>query len=191
MVDFTGFTKLSRHHSPTFPLPHLRSVCFLGLALLCYSFFGNSTAQSFPENLGRDLDMQLLPGPLSFVMSVVSLVSMSIKLMVNVPLLAAPILSSLENTLSLTRFASRSLLKLLLVLLTAGLCILLKTNALLVIELVGIVPQNYTCIVLPCAALLKLRWTHLTIMQRGMLLTLAMVFAGYGVGATVGVILTL
>ena len=135
--------------------------------------------------------MQLLPGPLSFVMSVVSLVSMSIKLMVNVPLLAAPILSSLENTLSLTRFASRSLLKLLLVLLTAGLCILLKRNAVLVIELVGIAPQNYTCIVLPCAALLKLRWTHLTIMQRGMLLTLAMVFAGYGVGATVGVILTL
>ena len=135
--------------------------------------------------------MQLLPGPLSFVMSAVSLVSMSIKLMVNVPLLAAPILSSLENRFTVTRFASRSLLKLLLVSLTAGLCILLKTNAVFVIELVGAVPQNYTCIVLPCAALLKLRWTHLTVLQRGILLTVAMIFAGYGVGATVGVILTL
>ena len=134
--------------------------------------------------------MQLLPGPLSFVMSVVSLVSMSIKLIMNVPLSAVPILSTLENTLSLTRFASRSLLKLLLVLLTAGLCILLKTNAVFVIDLVGIVPQNYTCIVLPCAALLKLRWTHLTVLQRGMLLALVMVFAAYGVGATVAVMLT-
>ena len=113
---------------------------------------------------------------------------MSVKLMVNVPLLAAPILSSLENTLALTHFGSRGLLKLLLVLLTAGLCILLNTNAVLVIELVGAVPQNFACIVLPCTALLKLRWTHLTFVQRGMLFSLAMAFVCYGIGATVGVI---
>ena len=132
--------------------------------------------------------MQLLPGPLSFVMSAVSLVSMSIKLMLNVPLLAAPVLSTLENRFTVTRFASRSLLKLLLVLVTGGLCILLKTNAVFVIDLVGAVPQNFTCIVMPCAALLQLRWTHLTILQRGILFTLALLFAGYGAGNTINII---
>ena len=132
--------------------------------------------------------MQLLPGPLSFVMSVVSLVSMSIKLMLSVPLLSAPILSFLENRFTVTRFASRSLLKLLLVSVTGGLCILLKTNAVLVIELLGAVPQNFTCIVMPCAALLKLRRTHLTVLQQGILFTLALVFAGYGEGNTISII---
>ena len=155
---------------------------------MCYSFFGNSTAQSFPKNLGRDLDMELLPGPLSFVMSLVSLVSMSVKQLVTIPLLAAPILSSLENSLTLTRFGSRSLLKLCLVLLTAGFCIFWKTNLAVVVELVGVVPQNCACIVLPCAALVKLRWAHLSIVQRGILITLATFFAGYGIGTTVCVI---
>ena len=98
-------------------------------------------------------------------------------------------MSSWEDTLSLTHLGSRSLLKLSLVLLPAGLCILLTTDAFFVIELVGVALHTYTCFVLPCAALLKLHWMHLTIMQQGMLLSLAMTLAGYGVG--VGVILTL
>ena len=91
------------------------------------------------------------------------------------PLLAAPILSSSENTLTLTHVGNRVLLKLFLVLLTPGLCILLKTNAVLVVELVGAVPQNFVCIVLPCCV------------QRGMLFTVAMAFVCYGIGTTVSV----
>ena len=166
-------------------LPDLRSVFYLCLALICYSLFGQCTADSFLENLGRDLSLQLLPSPVSFAVSLVSLVSMSIKLMVTLPLFAAPILASLENTLTLAHFGSRIVLKLFLVLVTAGLCILLKTKAVLVVEIVGTVPQNYACIVLPCATLLKLRWAHLTVVQRGMLFTLTVAFACYGIGDTV------
>ena len=49
-------------------------------------------------NLGRSpLDLQLLPGELNGAMSALCLISVTLKLMVNVPLLAAPILGPVEE----------------------------------------------------------------------------------------------
>ena len=49
-------------------------------------------------NLGRSpLDLQLLPGEHNCIMSALCLISVTLKLLVNLPLLAAPILGSLEE----------------------------------------------------------------------------------------------
>ena len=51
-------------------------------------------------NLGRSpLNLQLLPGELNGAMSALCLISVTLKLLVNVPLLAAPILRPLEEIL--------------------------------------------------------------------------------------------
>ena len=51
-------------------------------------------------NLGRSpLNLQLLPGELNGAMSALCLISVTLKLLLNVPLLAAPILEHLEEIL--------------------------------------------------------------------------------------------
>eukprot|EP00435_Cladocopium_sp_Y103_P046100 s1451_g13.t1 len=155
----------------------LAAAFFVALAMLCYSFFGDGTAQSFPMNLGRSpSDLQLLPGELNGAMSALCLISVTLKLLVNVPLLAAPILGPLQEIFVLFS------------LVTACLCLFLHDDAAFVIELVGIVPQNFICIVLPCAALLKLHG-DLGGLRSCILWLLIVSFAIYGLGATVAVVL--
>lgn len=162
----------------------LAAAFFAALAMLCYSFFGDGTAQSFPMNLGRSpLNLQLLPGELNGAMSALCLISVTLKLLVNVPLLAAPILGPLEECLRLGCW-----MKVLFSLVTACLCLFLHNDAAFVIELVGIVPQNFICIVLPCAALLKLHG-DLGGFRSCILWLLIVSFAIYGLGATVAVVL--
>jgi len=163
---------------------------FVALAMLSYSFFGDNVAQSFPENLGRNpMTLDLLPGQLNVIMSCLSLVAVTLKLLVNVPLLAAPILQAFQDGCGLRSNLSCAALKLLMAMLTALLCWLLKDDAAFIIELVGIVPQNFTCIVLPCAALLKLYGEQLGCLQRSILWLLTVSFAVYGVAGTVQAVL--
>lgn len=167
----------------------LAAIFFVGLAMVCYSFFGGRLAQSFPENLGRSLDLELLPGQLNGVMSYLSLLAVSLKLLVNVPLLAAPIIQAFKHGCGLRGRFSCAVLKLGMALVTAVLCWVLKDDAALIIELVGIVPQNFTCIVLPCAALLKLHGDQMGYLRRGLLGVLTLSFAVYGVAGTVQAVL--
>ena len=162
----------------------LAAAFFVALAMLCYSFFGDGTAQSFPMNLGRSpLNLQLLPGELNGAMSALCLISVTLKLLLNVPLLAAPILEHLEECLRLGCWT-----KVLFSLVTACLCLFLHDDAAFVIELVGIVPQNFMCAVLPCAALLKLKG-DLGGFRSCILWLLIVSFAIYGLGATVAAVL--
>ncbi|CAL1139572.1 unnamed protein product [Cladocopium goreaui] len=162
----------------------LAAAFFVALAMLCYSFFGDGTALSFPMNLGRSpLNLQLLPGELNGAMSALCLISVTLKLLLNVPLLAAPILEHLEECLRLGCWT-----KVLFSLVTACLCLFLHDDAAFVIELVGIVPQNFMCAVLPCAALLKLKG-DLGGFRSCILWLLIVSFAIYGLGATVAAVL--
>ena len=84
-------------------------------------------------NLGRSpLNLQLLPGELNGAMSALCLISVSLKLLLNVPLLAAPILEHLEECLRLGCWT-----KVLFSLVTACLCLFLHDDAAFVIELVA------------------------------------------------------
>ena len=162
----------------------LAAAFFVALAMLCYSFFGDGTAQSFPMNLGRSpLNLQLLPGELNGAMSALCLISVTLKLLLNVPLLAAPILEHLEECFHLGCWT-----KVLFSLVTACLCLFLHDDAAFVIELVGIMPQNFMCAVLPCAALLKLHG-DLGGFRSCILWLLIVSFAIYGLGATVAAVL--
>lgn len=160
----------------------LAAAFFVALAMLCYSFFGESTAQSFPMNLGRSpLNLQLLPGEVNVAMSGLCLMSVTLKLLVNVPLLAAPILIFFEESWLCW-------MKVLFSLVTACLCFVLHDDATFVIELVGIVPQNCMCIVLPCVALLKLHG-DLGGLRSCILWLLIVSSTIYGLSATVAVVL--
>ena len=79
-------------------------------------------------------------------------------------------------------------MKVLFSLVTACLCLFLHDDAAFVIELVGIVPQNFMCAVLPCAALLKLKG-DLGGFRSCILWLLIVSFAIYGLGATVAAVL--
>merc|ERR1712176_704577 len=74
---------------------------FLLVAVLGYTFFGNSTQQSFTANLGRDLELNLLPGHFNILFSWICASLIVVKLTVSQPFTAAPITKFMEDSIGL------------------------------------------------------------------------------------------
>ena len=57
------------------------------IEVLGYGFFGGSVAQSIADNIGRDLELQVLPGGLNVLLGAVTILGLSTKQLVTLPLL--------------------------------------------------------------------------------------------------------
>ena len=57
------------------------------LGALGYGFFGGSVAQSIADNIGRDLELQVLPGGLNVFLGAITILGLSTKQLVTLPLL--------------------------------------------------------------------------------------------------------
>lgn len=65
----------------------LTEAFLLSFGILGYGFFGSSVAQSIADNIGRDLDLHLLPNALSAFLAAATIFGLSSKQLVTLPLL--------------------------------------------------------------------------------------------------------
>ena len=134
----------------------LTEAFLLAFGILGYGFFGGSVAQSIADNIGRDTELQLLPNALSAFLAAATILGLSSKQLVTLPLLLDATTDLFGDRL---KFWGQFTMKAVILILSTILCVLLKNAVAFMGDLVGILPANCVCVVFPCVAFLKLHGT--------------------------------
>uniref|UniRef100_A0A7S4RXL9 Amino acid transporter transmembrane domain-containing protein n=1 Tax=Alexandrium monilatum TaxID=311494 RepID=A0A7S4RXL9_9DINO len=153
---------------------------FLLVAVLGYVFFGSATQQSFTANLGRDLELHLLPGHFNALFSCACAGLIVVKLTVSQPFTAAPIIAFVEDSVGLRDSPVGAFLwKAIFMAFTTMMCIVAGNSLAPLMELLGCVVQNAICIILPCLATLRLQGGELSARARAALWVIVLTFSAY------------
>jgi len=156
----------------------LTEAFLLSFGILGYGFFGSSVAQSIADNIGRGLDLHLLPNALSAFLAAATIFGLSSKQLVTLPLL-------LDATTDLfgdrMRWKSQFAMKAVILILSTILCLVLKNAVAFIGDLVGILPANCVCVIFPCIAFLKLHGRNMSRWKCAGVFCLAIVFGLYGI----------
>eukprot|EP00439_Symbiodinium_sp_Y106_P014751 s2108_g2.t1 len=137
-------------------------VCQLRGAL-GYGFFGGSVAQSIADNIGRDLELQVLPGGLNVLLGAITILGLSTKQLVTLPLLLDATTDLFGERL---RWKGQLLVKAIILSLSGIVVVLLQDAVAFIGDLVGILPANGVCVIFPCAALLQMYGHEMRTWQR-------------------------
>mmetsp|Transcript_12907 Transcript_12907/g.24345 ORF Transcript_12907/g.24345 Transcript_12907/m.24345 type:complete len:418 (-) Transcript_12907:270-1523(-) len=163
----------------------LTEVFLLAFGVLGYGFFGGSVAQSIADNIGRDLDLTILPGPINALLGMVTILGLSSKQLVTLPLLLDATTDLFGERL---QWQGQLLMKALILGISGLVVILLKDAVAFVGDLVGILPANCVCVIFPCAALLQMYGHELRAWKRMGVRALVVAFSLYSVFGTVSTI---
>lgn len=160
----------------------LTEVFLLAFGILGYGFFGGSVAQSIADNIGRDTELQLLPNALSAFLAAATILGLSSKQLVTLPLLLDATTDLFGEKLQKKgQFAMKAVI----LILSTILCVLLKNAVAFMGDLVGILPANCVCVVFPCLAFLKLNGGNMGRWPKLGVLSLAVLFGLYSVYGTI------
>ena len=153
---------------------------------LGYMFFGSSLEQSIVVNIGRDLDLQLLPESWHICLGALTTVGHNTKQLMTLPL----VLDATGDLFGeMLQWKGRILMKAIVVSISGVTAVLLKDGVAFIGDLVGILPANAVCLIFPCAAMLQL-WGHeMCLWQRLCVRALAVVSTLYSVLGSVYIIL--
>jgi vesicular inhibitory amino acid transporter len=160
----------------------LTEAFLLTFGILGYGFFGDSVAQSIADNIGRDQDLQLRPGPLNLLLGAITILGLSSKQLVTLPLLLDALTDLFGERL---QWKGQLLIKGVILGLSGLVVVLLKDAVAFVGDLVGILPANCVCVIFPCAALLQMYGHEMSLWQRVGVSTLVVLFSLYSVFGTV------
>eukprot|EP00439_Symbiodinium_sp_Y106_P053815 s2200_g7.t1 len=130
---------------------------------LGYGFFGGSVAQSIADNIGRDLELQVLPGGLNVFLGAITILGLSTKQLVTLPLLLDATTDLFGERL---QWKGQLLMKAIILGLSGIVVVLLKDAVAFIGDLVGILPANGVCVIFPCAALLQMYGHEMRMWQR-------------------------
>eukprot|EP00439_Symbiodinium_sp_Y106_P056216 s2200_g7.t2 len=133
------------------------------LGALGYGFFGGSVAQSIADNIGRDLELQVLPGGLNVFLGAITILGLSTKQLVTLPLLLDATTDLFGERL---QWKGQLLMKAIILGLSGIVVVLLKDAVAFIGDLVGILPANGVCVIFPCAALLQMYGHEMRMWQR-------------------------
>ena len=180
MADRTKWTK-AVIYSMSVALAFL--LLFGGLG---YMFFGSSVGQSIAVNIGRDLDLMLLPGSFHICAGAVIIVGLSTR-----QLLILPIGLDATGDLfgEMLQWKGRIIMKAMILSISGVTAVLLKDGVAFIGDLVGILPANAMCLIFPCAAMLQICGHEMYMWQRLGLRALVVVSALYSVLGSADIIL--
>jgi len=163
----------------------LTEAFLLAFGILGYGFFGGSVAQSIANNIGRDTDLQLLPNAFSASLAAATILGLSSKQLVTLPLLLDATTDLFGDSL---KFRGQFAMKAVILFLSTVLCMALKNAVAFMGDLVGILPANCVCVVFPCVAFLKLHGKNMSTWKYLGVLSIAILFGLYSIYGTVHVI---
>ncbi|CAE7558771.1 AVT1A [Symbiodinium sp. CCMP2592] len=153
---------------------------------LGYVFFGGSVGQSIAVNIGRDLDLQLLPGSWHICLGAITIVGLSTKQLMTLPL----VLDATGDLFGeMLQWKGRILMKAIVLAISGVTAVLLKDGVAFIGDLVGILPANAVCLIFPCAAMLQIRGHEMCLWQRLGVRVVAVVSTLYSVLGSAYIIL--
>ncbi|CAE7841994.1 AVT1D [Symbiodinium microadriaticum] len=156
----------------------LTEAFLLTFGALGYGFFGGSIAQSIADNIGRDLELQVLPGGLNVFLGAITILGLSTKQLVTLPLLLDATTDLFGERL---QWKGQLLMKAIILGLSGIVVVLLKDAVAFIGDLVGILPANGVCVIFPCAALLQMYGHEMRMWQRIGVRALVVLFSLYSV----------
>mmetsp|Transcript_658 Transcript_658/g.1571 ORF Transcript_658/g.1571 Transcript_658/m.1571 type:complete len:426 (+) Transcript_658:73-1350(+) len=163
----------------------LTEAFLLTFGALGYGFFGGSVAQSIADNIGRDLELQVLPGGLNVFLGAITILGLSTKQLVTLPLLLDATTDLFGERL---QWKGQLLMKAIILGLSGIVVVLLKDAVAFIGDLVGILPANGVCVIFPCAALLQMYGHEMRMWQRIGVRALVVLFSLYSVFGTVSTV---
>ena len=155
------------------------------IEVLGYGFFGGSVAQSIADNIGRDLDLQVLPGGLNVFLGAVTILGLSTKQLVTLPLLLDATTDLFGERL---HWKGQLLMKAIILSISGVIVVLLKDAVAFIGDLVGILPANGVCVIFPCAAFLQMYGPEMRTWQRMGVRALVVLFTLYSIFGSVSTI---
>jgi len=163
----------------------LTEAFLLTFGALGYGFFGGSVAQSIADNIGRDLELQVLPGGLNVFLGAITILGLSTKQLVTLPLLLDATTDLFGERL---HWKGQLLMKAIILGISGIVVVLLKDAVAFIGDLVGILPANGVCVIFPCAALLQMYGHEMRMWQRIGVRALVILFSLYSVFGSVSTI---
>jgi len=163
------------------------------IAILGYGSFGEEAQQCITGNIGRDLDLQLIPGVMNNIISVGSAVIVALKQLTGLPLTVAPIMIFMEDQIHVAdpiklMLWAKILIRAIFMAVTTFICLVLQDQLVRILELSGALLQTCIVIILPCASLLKLKGVDMGPLQRSLLWACLLAAALYAVGGTTSIL---
>jgi hypothetical protein len=154
--------------------------CFsFAFSAVPYAIFGAASQQSSIENIGRGMDLKILEEPLSksvnlfMAQACASLVAL--KLLVTLPSIALPVVSSLEYFLDVQEGSTFQFMgRVLFGVIMAAVAAAFADELALVVSICGSITNNCVSFLLPSLLYVIIKWESLTYLSRGGLLFLVL-----------------
>lgn len=137
-------------------------VFYISVGIFAFFVYGSVAQANFMQNLGRDLDLQLLPG--KAFLYIFATAFFAINIQASFPLFALGLITATEMSLGISKrgLFIRTLWKFVFLALTTFLAVALKDCMAPILSLVGCFCATCTCLLFPMSFTLKLMETRAT-----------------------------
>lgn len=162
------------------------AVCYVLVGAIGYAAFGGAAQGSFSNNVGRDLDLQMLPGVFNVWLARMSLALMALKILTTQPLIGLPIVVSVREQAGLGDAGTRCL-KCVVPLSATLLSLRLDRAMIASVGWFGSVVENSSALLLPVLAYWKCRRGLVSKARELVYLLFAAACAAYLVHASVAI----